>query len=201
MGHTTDFIGHVAIHPPLNTVEQHYLTAFASSRRCERPGGPYDVPPNPAAERMDDAISHEAYNSLAAGQPSLWCGWVPCWDGCCIAHDGIEKFYGATAWMSYLIDHFLAPHAHARESGLAWFDGFTFDHTADGIIAGCRRDTRELFLIEVERNIVREETVVPSTAKFAGRRRLPYERQKDIDGPRRRARRRSSKAGEPRQVR
>jgi hypothetical protein len=175
MGYTTDFIGHVNITPPLNIAEQQYLAAFASSRRFDRAGGPYDVPRNPAAERSDHAVDLDAFNSTAPGQPSLWCGWCPCWDGCCLAHDGVEKFYGATAWMSYLIDHFLAPNAIAQDSGLAWFDEFTFDHTADGVIAACRRDTRELYLIRVDGYVVREEVLVPSAAQLAGRGLLPYE--------------------------
>lgn len=114
MGYTTDFIGHVEVRPALNEAEQLYLTAFAQSRRYERPDGPYEVPRNPAAERGERPTDVDAYNTIAPGQPSLWCGWLPCWDGCCLAHDGIEKSYGARAWMKYLIDHFLAPGAGRR---------------------------------------------------------------------------------------
>ena len=135
MGYTTDFIGHIDIHPPLNQAEQMYLHAFAQSRRYARPGGAYDVPRNPAADGQRPVHDVDAYNTVAPGQPSLWCQWVPCWDGCCLSHDGIEKFYAATDWMSYLIDHFLAPTALARNSGLEWFTEFTFDHRLDGVIA------------------------------------------------------------------
>jgi hypothetical protein len=166
MGYTTDFIGHVNITPPLSTGEQLYLSAFASSRRYDRGGGPYEVSPNPAAERSADVDDVDAYNRVGRRQPSFWCGWTPCLDGCCLSHDGVEKFYGATAWMTYLIDHFLAPGAHAQESGLAWFHEFTFDHTLDGVIAGCRQDTRELYLIRVERNLVREEVLVPGIPEY-----------------------------------
>jgi hypothetical protein len=122
MGYTTDFIGHVEISPPLNKSEQLYLSAFAQSRRWQRPGGPYEVPGNPAAEAAEAAdrpTDLDAYNNTAAGQPSLWCGWQPCWDGCCLTYDGREKFYGATSWMQYLIDHYLTPQARAETSGLA----------------------------------------------------------------------------------
>lgn len=162
MGYTTDFIGHADINPPLNITEQMYLTAFNQSRRCLRPDGPYHVPRNPAADRDRPVGDIDAYNSIAAGQPSLWCHWVPCWEGCCLTFDGREKFYGATAWLIYLIDHFLRPNALARGSKLDCFDGFTFDHHLDGIIAACRRDTRRLYLIRVEDNAVREETLQAS---------------------------------------
>ena len=190
MGYTTDFIGHVDISPPLNEAEQAYLTAFAASRRCERPGGPYDVPPNPAAEAAHPVVDTDAYNVIAPGQPSLWCGWRPCWEGCCLSYDGHEKFYAATRWMTYLIDHFLASTAHARDSGLDCFRDFTFDHVLDGVIAGCRRDTRELYLIRVERNVVRKQTLVP--ARFSDFGPLPYEIAKDEAETRRQRPRASS---------
>jgi len=96
MGYTTDFIGHLNIDPPLNAAEQEYLTGFSASRRHRRPDGPYEVPGTPSAERGHGAAVLDAYNAVASGQPSLWCGWVPSWDGCCLAHDGIEKFYAST---------------------------------------------------------------------------------------------------------
>jgi hypothetical protein len=190
MGYTTDFIGHVDIHPPLNEPEQAYLSAFAASRRYHRSGGPYDVPANPAAEHDERPTDIDRYNRVAPGQPSLWCGWVPCWDGCCLSHDGHEKFYAATEWMHYLIDHFLAPTAHARDSGVEYFRDFTFDHVLNGIIAGCRRDSHELYLIRVERNVVSEQILVP--ARFDDFGPLPYEIENDKNDMRRERRRRSS---------
>lgn len=178
MGYTTDFLGQVDIAPPLNDAEQMYLSAFAQSRRWARPGGPYEVPRNPAADRDRDVPDLGAFNTPAAGQPSLWCQWVPCWDGCCLSYDGAEKFYGATEWMSYLIDHFLAPDAFAQNSDFRCFNAFTFDHRLDGIIAANQRDTRRLYLIHVEDNAVREETLVHETyASDFGL--LPYEEASD----------------------
>jgi hypothetical protein len=186
MGYTTDFIGHVDIHPRLNITEQHYLLAFAASRRYNRAGGPYEVPGNPAAEHDEQPADIDRYNTPAPGQPSLWCGWQPCWDGCCLSFDGREKFYGATQWLRYLIDHFLAPGAHAASSGLASFDGFRFDHVLDGTIAACRRDTRELYLIRVANNMVSEETLHSPTDGLPGTGALPYETVIDESRPRRR---------------
>ena len=164
MGVTTDFIGHVDVQPPLNDAEQGYLAAFAASRRCSRPGGPYEVPLNPAAAHDDTDI--DCCNSVASGQPSLWCGWVPSWDGGSIAHDGQEKFYGAAEWLAYLIDHFLAPRGYAAESGLEWFSEFTFDHVVNGIIAASQHDTGELYLIRVDDNVVQRETLVGTSLGF-----------------------------------
>lgn len=131
--------------------------------------------------------ARRAHNTVAPGQPSLWCGWQPCWDGCCLAHDGIEKFYGATGWLCYLIDHFLAPHAHAQSSsGLGWFTDFTFDHVLDGIVAGCRRDTRELYLIRVEQNVVSEQSRLGPDSELRGAGPLPYELAIDATAARRR---------------
>jgi hypothetical protein len=186
MGYTTDFIGHIEIHPPLNTAEQHYLLAFAASRRYNRAGGPYEVPGNPSAEHDERPAEIDTYNAPAPGQPSLWCGWQPCWGGCCLSFDGREKFYGATEWLRYLIDHFLAPQAYAANSGLACFDDFGFDHVLDGIIAASRRDTRELYLIRVEHNIVREETLHAPDERFLGAGPLPYEPVIDESRARRR---------------
>lgn len=186
MGYTTDFIGHIDIHPRLTIAEQQYLLAFAASRRFNRAGGPYEVPGNPAADHDERPADLDMYNTPAPGQPSLWCGWQPCWDGCCLSFDGREKFYGATEWLGYLIDHFLAPQAQASNTGLACFADFRFDHVLDGIIAACRRDTRELYLIRVANNIVREETLYSPTDRSLGAGMLPYETAIDDSRPRRR---------------
>jgi len=161
MGYTTDFVGQVTVEPPLNAAEVEYLSAFASSRRWDRPDGPYAVPDNPWAERVPDD-ARDAYNRLPVGQPQLHCQWVPCLDGHCLSFDGREKFYRPVEWMRYLIDHFLAPGAQAATSGLPCFDGFTFDHICNGVIAGSRRDNGELFLIEVRDNVVESNVLVPA---------------------------------------
>ena len=186
MGYTTDFIGHIEIQPRLTIAEQHYLLAFAASRRHNRAGGPYEVPGNPSAEHDERPADLERYNTPAPGQPSLWCGWQPCRDGCCLSFDGREKFYGATEWLRYLIDHFLAPRAYAENSGLACFNGFRFDHRLDGIIAACRRDTRELYLIRVANNVVREETLCSPADGLLAAGPLPYETAIDESRARRR---------------
>jgi hypothetical protein len=175
MGYTTDFVGQVEIDPPLNAAETMYLLAFAASRRYHRPGGPYEVPGNPAAERDESPADTTTYNTVASGQPSLWCDWQPAWDGCCLAPGGAEKFYGAAEWVAYLIDHFLKPNASAQTVAAPWFVDFTFDHQLNGIVAGSRRDTHGLFLIEVEDNVVREHPLLVPRSRPEGAGLLPYE--------------------------
>jgi len=80
MGYTADFVGHIDIAPGLNEHELSYLSAFSASRRLSGPGGPYDVPSRPAEEDQP-AVRGNAGNLPPDGQPTLWCDWVPCWDG------------------------------------------------------------------------------------------------------------------------
>lgn len=207
MGYSTDFLGHIEISPPLNAAEVEYLTAFAESRRWDRPGGPYAVPDNP----RDDAVvlgepdpetgrptirgpvsrgsDTERFNRPAQGQPELRCQWVPCPDGCCLSFDGHEKFYEPTGWMRYLIDHFLKPGAAARRSMLPCFEHFTFDHELNGVIVACRRDTRRLWAIRVRRNRVTERELASGASMSSAWAPFPYEREIDELDERRRRRR------------
>jgi len=188
MGYTTDFVGHIDIHPPLNDAEIDYLLAFAGSRRCVREGGPYAVPGNPAAEDPRD-FPVDDYNASAPGQPGLWCGWEVCWDGCCLTWSGNEKSSAMPEWLRYLIGHFLKPRASA--SGHPGFEEFGFDHVLDGQVVGCRRDTKELFAIVVENNRVTTRVLTPPDPRYSDFPPLPYETQNDASArPSRRRRRR-----------
>jgi hypothetical protein len=195
MGYTTDFIGHIDIDPALNEHEINYLSAFSASRRFDRTGGPYAVPGNPAAERADCAPT-ETYNRTAPGQPGLWCQWVPCWDGCCLAFNGNEKFYSPVRWLSYLITHFMKPGAVASKSGDPHFDGFTFDHVLEGMIVGCRRDNKELYSITVTNNRVREKVLRPADPRYADYPPLPYEAAIDRQQANRKRRRQGAEQPE-----
>jgi len=181
MGHTTDFVGHIDIEPALNQDEMEYLTAFSLSRRFARPEGPYAVPGNPMAARdvEREAVDVDTYNTIAPGQPRLYCQWVPCLDGCCLAFDGHEKFYAPVDWMRYLIQHFLKPGAKASRSGLPAFEHFTFDHQLDGMVVGCRRDTKELFAIQVRDNRVTKKVLRAGRPELQWRDPLPYEQEID----------------------
>ena len=187
MGYSTDFVGNLTVTPRLNDHEIEYLNAFRQSRRCVRPGGPYEVPGNPRAESSAD-FEAEHYNELAAGQPNLWCDWQVCWDGDCIAWDGTEKSYSMVPWLRYLINHFLKPGAKAE--GHPGFEEFTFDHAVTGMVVGCRRDTKELFSVRVIDNRVVERVLNPGHPEWAAYPALPYEGEIDRWATRRRRRRR-----------
>lgn len=189
MGYTTDFIGHIDIAPALNREEIAYLTAFSASRRFQRPGGPYEVPGNPRAEELE-GDPDDGYNYPPDGQPGLWCDWVPCWDGCCLSYNGVEKFYGAVPWLRYLIDHFLKPNAKASRTNDPQFADFTFDHVLEGMVVGCRRDNKQLFSITVSNNRVREKVLRQADRRYLDYPPLPYEEAIDRQlSPRQRRRR------------
>lgn len=187
MGYTTDFIGHFDVNPPLNEAESHYLKVFAESRRWDRPQGPYAIPGNPYAEEPPFNAG-ERYNRPAPGQPQLWCHWLAVGDGVGLTYDGLEKCYAPVEWLTYLIEHFLAPGARASHTDDPLFDGFTFDHMLSGTVIGCRRDTRELFAIEVCDNEV-TKTVLRRGDPHPWEQPMPYEVEKDRwKSPRRRNR-------------
>lgn len=152
MAHTTDFVGHLDIDPPLNDAEAAHLTTLTHARAAgvAVPGAPIDA-----------------------------CPWVPCSEGCCLSHDGIDRGAHPVGWLRYLIDHLLKPDAAEARAAEPLLDGFTFDHRLDGVVVGCRRDTRELFSIVVEHNAVDRRIMVPGDPAFRGQAPLAY--QKELD--------------------
>jgi hypothetical protein len=184
MGYTTDFVGWVQVDPPLNELEADYLRAFSRTRRWDRPAGPYIVLPHPlAADEVGEDV--DAYNRPSIGEPSLWCPWTATGNGAALAFDGIEKAYGATAWLEYLIQTFLQPNATAAQVDDAALDGFTFNHVCDGAVASCRRDTGQVSLILVTDNKVDERVLLPGVPEGVVWAGLPYEAE--IDRHRQRA--------------
>lgn len=175
MGFSTDYLGHIDIKPRLNDAEIEYLTAFFASRRFVR-ASPYDVPGNPQAE-TSDGLPPELYNQPHPGQPDLWCDWSVCWDGCCMAWNGTEKSYSMIPWLKYLTQHFLKPGARAAKDPR--FADFTFDHQLSGMVVGCRRDTKELFLVRVSNNRITERVLRPGDRQYLGYPALPYENEID----------------------
>jgi hypothetical protein len=166
MGYTTDFLGHMTISPPLNPREVEYLSAFTDSRRWDRPDGPYSVPDNPCVD--DDQVKDlTRFNRPGPGQPGLHCQWTPCPEGCCLTWDGTEKFYEPTAWLGYLIDHFLKPGAVAAAKRALDDEGFSFDHVVNGVVVACRRDTRRLWMIRACDNVVSEADLEPGADERA----------------------------------
>jgi uncharacterized protein (TIGR02996 family) len=66
----------------------------------------------------DDSIRD--YNKPPAGQPGLWCHWVPNADGTAIVWDKGEKFYSYVEWLEYLIEHFLRPWGYLLNGRMDW---------------------------------------------------------------------------------
>jgi hypothetical protein len=157
MGYTTDFYGEVNVTPPLNEAERTYLRKFAETRRMDRERGPYFVDgTGDFGQGHDPDIRN--FNGPPAGQPSLWCQWVPNEDGTAIEWDGQEKFYESEAWMAYVIDHFLKPGAEASKVGDPQFAGFTFDHVCNGTIEAQGEQHDDKWRLVVEDNIVRVQS-------------------------------------------
>ena len=151
MGYTTRFEGSITISPPLNAEEIAYLKAFADSRRMLHAHGPYATDTERAPGVLD-------YNAPAEGQPGLWCQWVPTDDGTALEWDGNEKFYNATAWMAYLIEHFLAPGAQA----IGKAPGIVGGHSLSGLVQAKGEEPGDIWHIVVSRNIVQERQGEPS---------------------------------------
>jgi hypothetical protein len=170
MGYHTDFMGHFEVHPPLNEAEYSYLTAFAESRRHRGRGGPYVVPDNPMASYDDDraGVDIDDYNTPPDGQPELWCPWVPSCSGECVSIcGGVEnKHYRPNEWLQYLVDHFLRPGAAASRDKTGMFDGFTFDHKLEGVVAACLQETGRLWLIRPVGDEITEELLWPGKGQF-----------------------------------
>lgn len=156
MGYTTEFYGQITIDPPLDADEIAYLTKFSESRRMLCTQGPYYVDrggcmgQNSGPEVLD-------HNRPPAGQPGLWCQWVPTADGTAVEWDGGEKFYDAAEWMAYLMGHFLAPGAYAK-SELPFLRG----HTCNGRIEAFGEDRDDTWVLIVNNNVV-------STARVTAR--------------------------------
>ena len=114
---------------------------------------------------VEPALDSDQLEGLAAlraaacdeGQPRPACGWVPCEDGCCLSHDGDEQYGDPAGWLRYLIRTFLRP----REL------------RATGMVVGCRRDTHELFAIQVAANRVTEKVLWPRSSQSRETRRKP----------------------------
>ncbi|CAM4387640.1 hypothetical protein [Nocardiopsis rhodophaea] len=157
MGYTTKFDGEVTVTPPLNPHEIAYLEKFADTRRMDRMKGPYFVDGTGFFGQGEDPDIRD-YNRPPRGQPNLWCHWVPTPEGDAIEWDQCEKFYDAAEWMSYLIDHFLKPGAHAQvdpgPNPPAEFAHFTFNHCVDGWIDAQGEDPDDRWRLVVEDNRV-----------------------------------------------
>ena len=154
MGYTTEFDGAVFIDPPLSEKEVLYINKFAETRRMNRKNGPYYVGGTGMAGQDHEADVID-YNSPPKGQPGLWCQWVASDEGDRIEWDGGEKFYDATKWMQYIIDHFIGENPLAKLNQPEHFD-FLQGHKVNGEIFASGEEDDDLWKIVVTDGIVRE---------------------------------------------
>jgi len=150
MGYTTYFEGSVSIEPPLSPKEITYINAFAASRRMGRANGDYYVDGNKSG--FNEAPDVYDINRPPEGQPGLWCQWVASEDGTELEWDGGEKFYAATEWMEYIINHFLGSDPIAKKAN----ENFDFleGHILNGEIYAEGEDSDDRWKIEVKNNVV-----------------------------------------------
>ncbi len=164
MGYTTYFSGQIEVEPPLNEAEREYLHRFSGSRRMKRERGPYFA--NPGDDQgqgpAPDIIEH---SQPPEGQPDLWCGWAPTEDGA-LEHTR-QSAYDGTAWMVYIIDHFLKDgcvvqkaleNGELSEAIAAQFEGFTFNHVCNGEVEADGEEPDDFYLIAVSSNDVTERS-------------------------------------------
>ena len=149
MGYTTKFKGFVTIDPPLNVQEIKFLNDFSNTRRMERNNGPYFVEGTGFMGQGDDADVVNS-NCPPEGQPGLWCQWIPSKNGTRLKWDGSEKFYDAKEWMTYIVDHFLRPDAHA----LGKVEGLSCNHSVSGVIHASGEDRTDRWTLVVKDNQV-----------------------------------------------
>lgn len=160
MGYTTYFDGAVEIVPPLNEQEVAYLEKFANTRRMHRKNGPYFVDGKGFAgqDREDDVID---YNRPDPSQPGLWCQWTPGVSRDAEGnevHDRVEwdegeKFYDATEWMRYLVDHFIGENPLAKLNNPEEFS-FLQGHICNGTIHAEGEEPGDIWKIVVKDNVV-----------------------------------------------
>lgn len=140
MGYTTDFEGQFDLDRPLDEAHATYLRSFSETRRMKRDAavthgrtdltrasadlpvgidGGYFVGEEGFAgqDRGGDVLDG---NNPPSGQPGLWCQWTVGGGDQSIVWDDGEKFYEYTAWLVYVIEHFLAPWGYTLNGVVRW---------------------------------------------------------------------------------
>lgn len=148
MGYTTEFAGEINVTPPLSAEECNFLNRFSASRRMNRKKGAYYANPGNdfGQDREGDIVD---YNSPPAGQPGLWCNWIPSPDGTKIVWNGTEKFYESEDWMRYIIEHFIGASPAGRVD-MPFLQG----HICNGTIQAQGEDREDRWQLLVINNAV-----------------------------------------------
>ena len=140
MGYTTDFHGYFNLNKPLSEDQAIYLKAFSRTRRMKRDAKKTAKRADPLRMAVRLPVGDEGgyfvsesgfsgqdsgaglldYNEPPKGQPGLWCQWVGGDSRDTIHWDGGEKFYQYTAWLEYIIEHFLVPWGLRLDGEIEW---------------------------------------------------------------------------------
>jgi hypothetical protein len=142
MGYTTDFTGAFACEPTLSPKHIDYLMAFNDTRRMLRDANKSSLLPDPIRKQVGLPIGIDGCNFVGnpektgmwydneesvldsnnppAGQPGLWCQWIPGDEGNSIKWDGNEKFYKYVEWLEYLINQYLIPWGYTLNGKVEW---------------------------------------------------------------------------------
>ena len=139
MGYTTIFDGSFHLDERLFDSQVLYLLEFSRTRRVKRDVSQLENAPDPAREAVGLPLGVEGgyfvnqkwnrengqssiieYNLPPAGQPGLWCQWIPTSNGGGIEWDRGEKFYKYIAWLEYIIVHFLEPWGYRLQGEVSW---------------------------------------------------------------------------------
>ena len=163
MGFNTEYLGHLRITPTLNRAEVEWLSGFADWGALPD-GDPFRLPMNPRAALSKAFADAGGSMSGPRAVPYGVQHWRVCEHGDRISWVRSEKSNDAVQALAFLVEHYLGPEAKAKGSASPDFAAFTFDHRLDGVIAGERDDTDELFLIRVVDSVFRHETLVAGVA-------------------------------------
>lgn len=165
MGFNTEYLGQLTITPPLNPMEVQWLRGFADWGALGD-GDAFSLPMNPRAELS--AAFKRAGGALPSSRtiPHGVRDWVVCEHGGHLRWRRAEKSNDAVRAIGFLVGHYLGCQALAQQSGHPDFASFTFDHRLNGVIAGQRDDTDELFLLRVVDNDITWETLVPGRSSW-----------------------------------
>jgi hypothetical protein len=139
MGYTTEFKGHIEIHPPLPVPLVQYINQMADTRRMKRNlpahfgiDGEFYVGAG-GFKGQDSSADIVDYNTPPSTQPSLWLQWNISPDGSKLEWNGAEKFYNYVEWLAYLYKEIIAPFGHRMTGAIKW-RGEDFDDVGKIIV-------------------------------------------------------------------
>lgn len=132
--------GWYGLHDCLLPKHRDYLIMFSYTRRMKRNPKIAEKLPDPIRLAVDLSIGLDGcyfvgskglygqsmdesiidFNASPAGQPELWCKWVPNDDGTLIEWNGGGNFYCHIEWINYLIYHFLIPWGYTLNGKVRW---------------------------------------------------------------------------------